>query len=278
MELTEFQYLINNGYITDVTYVNTIMENYNTGDKSLLKNLSESDLVDKNIISQSQYIAKMHTFTVNVTPEDAKITLKYGDKVLEQKQVIVEHGTSLTWSAEKEGYTKQEETVIVNADEVKNVELEEITLEPEMVTITFNITPEEATLTIDGEPCPEKSKTVELGSELNYTVTTEGYNDVTASVTADSTKTETINMTKKQYNFTITATPEGATVTIGGEQVTTKKVDHGSNVEWSVTMEGYTTQSGTESNITADVSKNINLEAISEEASVMTTSTKAKAK
>lgn len=271
MDLSEFQYLMNKGYITDVTYAGAILDNYYNGDKSMLKDLTEAQLVEMNLISQPGYVANVHTFTINPTPEDAKVTMKYNGLTLEQNIIIVDHGTDVTWSVEKEGYTKQEETIKVEADEVKDVILEEIEEEIEQVTITFNITPAEATLEVNDEPCPEKSKTVDKGTTLNYTATAEGYDDKTGSVVADSTKEETVTMTKKQYSFTINATPEGATVTINDEQVNTKMVEHGSSVTWSVTKEGFTEQSGVEESVTSEITKQIDLVATSPESAMVMT-------
>lgn len=129
----------------------------------------------------------------------------------------------------------------------------------EKVTITFNTTPEEATLTVNEAPCPEKSITVDKDSSVSYTASAEGYDDKTDTVQADSTKEVPITLTKKQYDFTINATPNDATVTINDEQVKTKKVEHGSRVTWKVEKENYTPQSGTEENVTQNVTKEITL-------------------
>lgn len=129
----------------------------------------------------------------------------------------------------------------------------------EKVTITFNTTPEEATLTVNEAPCPKKSITVDKYSSVSYTASAEGYDDKTDTVQADSTKEVPITLIKKQYDFTINATPNDATVTINDEQVKTKKVEHGTRVTWKVEKENYTPQSGTEENVTQNVTKEITL-------------------
>lgn len=136
-------------------------------------------------------------------------------------------------------------------------------IEPtEQVTLTFNITPAEAELTVNSEPCPEKSITVDKGSSVTYTATAEGYDDKTDTVQADSTKEVQVTMTKKQYDFTVNATPDDAVVTINDEQVKTKKVEHGSRVTWKVEKENYTPQEGTEESVTQNITKNITLELV----------------
>lgn len=132
----------------------------------------------------------------------------------------------------------------------------------EMVTITFNTTPPEATIEIDGEPLEGKSTQVKKGETITYTAKASGYNDKTDSVQADSTKEVPITLIKKQYDFTINATPSDATVTINDEQVKTKKVEHGTRVTWKVEKENYTPQEGTEESVTQNVTKEITLELV----------------
>lgn len=136
-------------------------------------------------------------------------------------------------------------------------------IEPtEQVTLTFTTSPAEAELTVNSEPCPEKSITVDKGSSVTYTATAEGYDDKTDTVQADSTKEVQVTMTKKQYDFTVNATPDDATVTINSEQVKTKKVEHGSSVTWKVEKENYTPQEGTEESVTQNTTKDITLELV----------------
>ena len=141
----------------------------------------------------------------------------------------------------------------------------------EQVTLTFNTTPEEATLTVNDAPCPEKTITADKGSSVTYTATAEGYNDKTDTIQADSTKEVPITLTKKQYDFTINATPEDATVTINDEQVKTKKVEHGARVTWKVEKENYTPQEGTEESVTQNVTKEITLELVNHTFTINTT-------
>lgn len=60
-----------------------------------------------------------------------------------------------------------------------------------------------------------------------------------------------------QYTYTIVPTPSDATVTINGETTTSITAAYGTAIEWSVTKDGYTGQSGTDTlstNTTKDVS------------------------
>lgn len=136
-------------------------------------------------------------------------------------------------------------------------------VEPEeTVTITFNVTPEEATLTVNEAPCPDKTITVDKDSSVTYKAVADGYDEKSDTVQADSTKSVEVTLPKKQYDFTVNATPSDATVTINDEQVKTKKVEHGSRVTWKVEKENYTPQEGTEESVTENTTKDITLELV----------------
>lgn len=68
-------------------------------------------------------------------------------------------------------------------------------------------------------------------------------------VVEDVPESTTITVTDvvhvEQYTFTISATPNDATVIINGEARSTLTTDDGTEITWSVAKEGYTTQSGT---------------------------------
>lgn len=125
-------------------------------------------------------------------------------------------------------------------------------------TFTIVSTPEECTVEINDEAV--STKDVQHGSKVTWNVSKDGYVEQSGELTITDDTSKNVDLSKIQLDFTINTTPEDCVVTIGGEQVKTKKVDYGSNVEWSVTKEGYTEQSGTENNVTENVTKDITLE------------------
>lgn len=256
MTLEELKALYEDGSITDIT----VYEYYSNNEEELAS-LSGEDLVQMGYVTNIATAAEITaehpdqvTFSITATPEGATVTIN--DE--EQTEVTVEYGTEVSWSVAMEDYETQSGSEKVTKNTVK-----EITLKKEQVTLTINTTPVEATVKFnDGDVDPDKAITVDKGTSVKYSVEAEGYNSKEDTIQVDETKTEEVSLTKKQYDFTINPTPDDATVTIGGEQVKTKKVEHGSNVEWSVKKAGYTTQSDTESNVTGPVTKDITLVAI----------------
>lgn len=57
-------------------------------------------------------------------------------------------------------------------------------------------------------------------------------------------KSYLLKVAPKSYKFTINATPENAIVTINGETTNSIKLAESSTVDWSVSLDGYKTQTG----------------------------------
>lgn len=68
---------------------------------------------------------------------------------------------------------------------------------------------------------------------------------VVEGVPESTTITVTDVVPVEQYTFTISATPNDATVVINGEARSSLTADDGTEISWSVAKEGYVTQSGT---------------------------------
>lgn len=123
------------------------------------------------------------------------------------------------------------------------------------VTLTFNITPEDAGAVIS-VTSPETAKVsgnvvkVNAGETVEYTITAEGYEDKSGSEKVDSTKSISIELTKKQVTLTIKTTPDEATVKFNEGEVDPDKaitVDYGTEVSYTVSATGYNDKSGSES-------------------------------
>ena len=261
MELQELKTLAEQGFFTDIT----AYEHYANNEEEL-QSLTTAQLAEMGFIGQVDKAStpdpepepeEKVTITFNTTPPEA--TIEIGGEPLEGKTTQVKKGETITYTAKASGYKDKTDSVLADSEKTVEVVLEAEEEPAEQVTLTFKTTPEEATLTVNEAPCPEKSITVDKGSSVTYTASAEGYDDKTDTVQADSTKEVPITLTKKQYDFTINATPSDATVTINDEQVKTKKVEHGSRVTWKVEKENYTPQEGTEENVTQNVTKEITL-------------------
>ena len=136
------------------------------------------------------------------------------------------------------------------------------------VTLTFNITPEDAVAVIK-VTSPETAKVsgnvvkVNAGETVEYTITAEGYEDKSGSEKVDSTKSISVELTKKQVTLTLNITPAGSTILFDDEpsEGNSKTVDYGSDVKYKVSLEGYKTVEATESNLTETKTVDITLEA-----------------
>ena len=141
-------------------------------------------------------------------------------------------------------------------------------------TYQFIISPTPAdssvTLTCDGydtiEGTGETSIEVDSGAVVNWTVSCDGYNTKTGSETVNSTSTIYVNLEKvsgeiaTQYTLTIiTDSSNTVALTVNGETYykNTIQVEKGTEVQYSVTREGYKPKEGV---VVVDVNKTINIE------------------
>lgn len=135
------------------------------------------------------------------------------------------------------------------------------------VELTFNITPEDANAVIS-VTSPETAKVsgnvvkVNAGETVEYTITAEGYEDKSGSEKVDSTKSISVELTKKQVTLTIKTTPEEATVKFDQGEVDPDKaitVDYNTEVSYTVSAEGYKDSTGSQ-RVTEDTEVPVNLE------------------
>lgn len=111
-------------------------------------------------------------------------------------------------------------------------------------TFTINATPENAIVMINDEE--RNSLRMKEGSEVNWSVSLDGYKTQSGSLVLNEDTTIDVALREFQnYTLTINATPENATVMINGELTNSVTVLEGSEVSYEVSLDGYTTQSGT---------------------------------
>ncbi len=131
---------------------------------------------------------------------------------------------------------------------------------------TFTITADQSsTITIGGvaKQGTIYSADFKKGENVSWSVARTGYvtQSGTQKITSDITKN--ITLVKQKFNVTVTSNVN-STITINGQsssgvKTKTVSVEYGSTISWSVSATGYTTQSGTFSNITGVQSKNVTL-------------------
>ena len=173
------------------------------------------------------------TLTVSATPADA--TVKLGGTA--QKSITVDYGTEVAWEVSKTGYVTKSGKETVTATKTLTV-----ALEVQKVTFAITPTPTDATVKINGTE--QKSVSVNYGAEVAWEVSKTGYTARNGSETVTKDTTRAIELTIKQFTFTITPTPEDATVTINGTAQSSLKANYGTAITWSVAKDGYTEQTG----------------------------------
>lgn len=114
------------------------------------------------------------------------------------------------------------------------------------LTINVNVA---ATIIINGREytgLTTKSVKLDVGSEYTYEVSAVGYETKSGNGTlnADETINITLEADSNEYTFTIDNGEQGATITINDVEQSTITAQAGTLIEWSVSKEGYVSQSG----------------------------------
>ena len=131
-----------------------------------------------------------------------------------------------------------------------------------MYTFTISATPSDAVVTINGTIT--NSVTVNIGTVIDWSVEAEGYTPQSGSLTLTENKTLDVTLAEivPEYTFTINPTPADAIVTINDVQQSSITAEAGTTITWSVSADGYTSQSG-ELTLTEDTTLDVVLEAAS---------------
>lgn len=196
---------------------------------------------------------KQYTFTVNPKPTNATVTIDEQPR----KSILADFDSTVSWKVAATGYTEKNGSHKIQGNYVENV-----TLEVAKHTFTINATPSDAKVVINGEEV--KTITANYGTQINWTVSREGYTSKSGKYTLNETHTEEVTLDPLQYTFTINPTPSDATVTINSEERKSFKTDYNTEITWSVAKSGYTTKEGTHT-LTGNHTENVTLEAVPEQ-------------
>jgi hypothetical protein len=190
-------------------------------------------IADKTQTVPVELVKQQVTLTIVPTPEDA--TVKLNGAV--QKSVTVDYGTEVSYEVSKAGYVSKSGTETVTATKTLTV-----VLEVQKVTFIITPTPTDATVTINGTA--QKSVSVNYGSEVTWEVSKTGYTTRNGTEAVIKDTTRAIELVIKQFTFTITPTPEDATVTINDVVQSSMTANYGTAITWSVAKDGFTAQNG----------------------------------
>ena len=173
--------------------------------------------------------------TVTIVPTPADATVKINGEV--KSEVTVDYGTEISYEVSKTGYVSKSGTETVTATKTLTV-----VLEVQKVTFAITPTPDDATVLINGTA--QTSVSVDYGSEVSWEVSKTGYTTRNGTEVVNKDTTIAIELVIKQFTFTITPTPEDATVTINDVVRSSLTADYGTAITWSVAKNGFEAQNG----------------------------------
>lgn len=201
----------------------------------------------------------VYTVCIEPTPSDATVLI---NNEL-QSCYSGPSGSVVTYTVARTGYVSQNGTIQVNGNKTVQVVLEEKQEEEKYFTLRINPTPSNATVKINGIETNEL--TVQAYTYVEWSVSADGYisdggtigmnRDITLSIAL-----ERIPNYYPDYTFTINPTPSNATVIINGSERKSYIAKAGDIVSWSVSLNGYVSQSGSYIMGESDYTMNINLE------------------
>ena len=110
------------------------------------------------------------------------------------------------------------------------------------VTLTVSATPETAVIKLNGEI--RDIITVGAGASVDIEITADGYESYADSVTVNDDAVLYIDLKKIQYTFTINTSPSNAVVTMNGEVTKELTVDPNTEINYTVSAEGFQTVTG----------------------------------
>lgn len=215
---------------------------------------SGSEIVTADVTKEIELAKIKVQFTVNASPDNAVVKING----VQQSSIEVDYGSTVTWEVSADGYITQSGTTEALTE---NTSLD-IALEVVKYTFTINPTPTDAVVTINGTIT--NSVTVNVGTVIDWSVEAEGYTPQSGNLTLTENTTLDVTLAEivPEYTFTINPTPADAVVTINDVQQSSITVEAGTAITWSVSAEGYTSQSG-ELTLTENTTLNVVLEVAS---------------
>jgi len=185
-----------------------------------------------------------YTFTVTPTPSDSTVTLTASGFSQVGNSIMVDPGTSVTYSVSRTGYNTSSNTVTVNSTQNLSVSL---TKKNYTLTVNKPTSPNDATITFNTTGTVSgNSITVPYDTTVSYNVSRTGYvtkSNQTYRVTQNATITAP-NLDKQNYTLTI-STDGSVTFNTGTISGKTCTVPYNTSVTYTVTKRGYVSVTNT---------------------------------
>lgn len=211
-----------------------------------------------------------YTLTLQVLPSTAKVEIfenPLGDleeSVTEEPPIddvakIITYkarkNTKLYWRVSAQNYIAQQGELILSGNIEQAITLDKV----QYCTFTINPSPENAIVKINLENT--NSVTVKAGTKITWSVSADGYSSKSGELIIGTDQELDVSLEKLPI-FTINPSPENAIVTINGEEKRSVAAPVGTSLVWSVSSEGYTSQSGVATMKDSDSVLDINLVAL----------------
>ena len=169
--------------------------------------------------------SNVKTLSINCAVQGATVIINN----VHTRSKLLETGSGYTWSVSKQGYQTVSGTGTISNDTIIDIS-----------ALTVQTAVDTATITINGTE--QQGIFFETGNTLNYTYSVSAAGYVTASGSGSITESKTIQVALG-YNLTVNA-PQGATVMINGNYVSSADLPQNSAYTWSASSEGYLAASG----------------------------------
>lgn len=146
-------------------------------------NVNKTQSISVPLSKQSSEVEDTAIFKIVTRPSDAIVTING----VTTDSLVVDKGTEVTWSVEKEGYISQNGSETINEDTTKNINLESI-----KYTLTLSVVPSDSVVRINN--LFTNTITVDAGTEVSISVAKVGYITHTENYTVNKSETKTITL------------------------------------------------------------------------------------
>lgn len=186
----------------------------------------------------------LYTYTIDPVPADATVTLTATGYTQSSNSITVPVNTAVDWSVSAPHCDTQSGTKIVTQTETDTVTLVET-----LYTYTINPTPNDATVTLSATGYSQvgNSISVPYNTSVDWSVSKANYTTQSGTKTVTETTSDSITLNLMPCTFTISPTPNDATVVLTAQGYTQTGnsiiVLYGTSVDYTVSKTGYVTQS-----------------------------------
>lgn len=186
----------------------------------------------------------LYTYAIDPVPADATVILTATGYTQSGNSITVPVNTVVDWSVSAPHYDTQS-----GSKTVTQTETDTVTLVETLYTYTINPTPNDATVTLSATGYSQvgNSISVPYNTLVDWSVSKANYTTQSGTKTVTETTSDSITLNLMPCTFTISPTPNDATVVLTAQGYTQTGnsiiVLYGTSVDYTVSKTGYVTQS-----------------------------------